>query len=262
MLRKLVVGIACLFSSQAFAFDVSTLVIGDDVSKFHRLTGPAKEFTTITHDPNNKIVRIFYRQEGMPADLTTQRIIINRICDKYGFTPNCSAALKKIDSGNDELGFYQMYLKKGSQILRARAVVEGGNIFSVKKLKLEIDLMDYDYSLALVRQGGYTGDYSSAYLVQNEVVLESYPSGNTVKPSGLVVEKTYVEEQYGYIEGRIATGASLSIDGESVAVGDSGQFSYKGYVPTGGKDFVVVIVENDRNQITETIRLDAVRQLR
>ena len=81
-----------LLTSGADALEISGLSVGDPLSKFTNLDGPAKEFLTVTHDPNKLLVRIYYKQEGLPTDLSTQKTILKRLCTKYGDAPSCSSA--------------------------------------------------------------------------------------------------------------------------------------------------------------------------
>ena len=78
--RTLLAAIGLSLASVASAFDVAGLRIGDTVEQFQALESPAKEYLTITHDPDGKIVRLFYRQEGLPNDEKTQAKLVNRIC--------------------------------------------------------------------------------------------------------------------------------------------------------------------------------------
>ena len=70
--------LALTLSQATMAFDVAGLRINDSVDDFQNLVGPAKEYLTVTHDPEGKIVRIFYRQEGLPNDPQTQTKLVNR----------------------------------------------------------------------------------------------------------------------------------------------------------------------------------------
>ena len=77
--RLLLAAFALSISHTSIAFDVAGLKIGDTVDDFQNLESPAKEFLTITHDPDGNIVRVFYRQGGLPNDEKTQAKLVNRI---------------------------------------------------------------------------------------------------------------------------------------------------------------------------------------
>ena len=103
--RLLLVAFALSISQTSIAFDIAGLKIGDTVDDFQSLESPAKEFLTITHDPDGNIVRVFYRQEGLPNDEKTQAKLVNRICNKYGrVTACCRTALSEIEY--NEKSFY------------------------------------------------------------------------------------------------------------------------------------------------------------
>ena len=87
--RLLLAAFALSISHASIAFDIAGLKIGDTVDDFQSLESPAKEFLTVTHDPDGNIVRVFYRQEGLPNDEKTQAKLVNRICNKYGFKLSC-----------------------------------------------------------------------------------------------------------------------------------------------------------------------------
>lgn len=143
----------------AVAFDIAGLRIGDSVNAFRSINGPAEQFLTITHNPENKIVRIFYRQEGLPNDKRTQAKLINRICDKYGHVGSCHTALSEIKSNKTQfLRFFHLYRnEEKSQELRAR--IRRTKTFSLKPdLTVEIDLMDSAYAKALRDQKATASD--------------------------------------------------------------------------------------------------------
>ena len=110
--------LALTLSEATLAFDVAGLRINDSVDDFQNLVGPAKEYLTVTHDPEGKIVRIFYRQEGLPNDPQTQAKVVNRICDKYGYVTSCSVAISEINSKEKnnkyEYKVYEFALKSAS----------------------------------------------------------------------------------------------------------------------------------------------------
>lgn len=147
------------FASVASAFDVAGLRIGDTVEQFQALQSPAKEYLTITHDPDGKIVRLFYRQEGLPNDERTQAKLVNRICDKYGRVTPCYSALSEIESNDKQfLRFFHLYRNDDdTQELRAR--IRRTKAFSLTPdLTLEIDLMDSAYAKALREQKSTASD--------------------------------------------------------------------------------------------------------
>ncbi len=149
------------FSLSAFvsAFDVAGLRIGDTVEQFEALDSPAKEFLTITHDPEGKIVRIFYQQEGLPNDERTQAKLVSRICDKYGRVTPCYSAMSEIESNDKQfLRFFHLYRNdEETQELRAR--IRRTKAFSLTPdLTVEIDLMDSAYAKALREQKATASD--------------------------------------------------------------------------------------------------------
>lgn len=158
--RLLLAALALSISHTSIAFDVAGLKIGDTVDDFQSLESPAKEFLTITHDPDGNIVRVFYRQEGLPNDEKTQAKLVNRICNKYGFKLSCSTALSEIEGNNKKrfLRFAQQYRNDtGTQELKAS--VARSEVFSLTPdLAVEIDLMDSAYAKALREQKATASD--------------------------------------------------------------------------------------------------------
>ncbi len=141
-------------SQGTLAFDVAGLQIGDTVGDFQKIQAPAKEYLTITHDPEGKIVRILYRQIGLPNDKKTQIKLINSICNKYGPVISCSSAIANIESDDEKqfLRFFHLYRnEQETEELRAR--IKRTKIFSLTpNLTIEIDLMDSAYATSLKKQ--------------------------------------------------------------------------------------------------------------
>ena len=157
--RLLLVAFALSISHASVAFDVAGLKIGSTVDDFQSLESPAKEFLTITHDPDGNIVRVFYRQEGLPNDEKMQSKLVNRICNKYGRVTPCYLALSEIESNDKEfLRFFHLYRDdKETQELRAR--IRRTRAFSLTPdLTVEIDLMDSAYAKALREQKATASD--------------------------------------------------------------------------------------------------------
>ena len=157
--RLLLAAFALSISHASVAFDVAGLKIGSTVDDFQSLESPAKEFLTITHDPDGNIVRVFYRQEGLPNDEKMQSKLVNRICNKYGRVTPCYLALSEIESNDKEfLRFFHLYRDdKETQELRAR--IRRTRAFSLTPdLTVEIDLMDSAYAKALRKQKATASD--------------------------------------------------------------------------------------------------------
>ena len=157
--RLLLAAFALSISHASVAFDVAGLKIGSTVDDFQSLESPAKEFLTITHDPDGNIVRVFYRQEGLPNDEKMQSKLVNRICNKYGRVTPCYTALSEIESNDKEfLRFFHLYRDdKETQELRAR--IRRTRAFSLTPdLTVEIDLMDSAYAKALREQKATASD--------------------------------------------------------------------------------------------------------
>jgi hypothetical protein len=157
--RLLFAAIAFSLSQAAIAFDVAGLKIGDTVDDFQTLESPAKEFLTITHDPEGKIVRIFYRQEGLPNDEKTQAKLVNRICNKYGRVTPCYSALSEIESNDKQfLRFFHLY-RDDAETQELRARIRRTKAFNLTPdLTVEIDLMDSAYAKALREQKATASD--------------------------------------------------------------------------------------------------------
>ncbi len=157
--RVLLAAFALSISQTSIAFDVAGLKIGDTVDDFQSLESPAKEFLTITHDPNGNIVRIFYRQEGLPNDEKTQAKLVNRICNKYGRVTPCYAALSEIESDDKRfLRFFHLY-RDDNETQELRARIRRTKAFSLTPdLTVEIDLMDSAYAKALREQKATASD--------------------------------------------------------------------------------------------------------
>ena len=146
-------------SHTSIAFDVAGLKIGDTVDDFQSLESPAKEFLTITHDPDGNIVRVFYRQEGLPNDEKTQAKLVNRICNKYGRVTPCYSALSEIESNDKQfLRFFHLY-RDDNETQELRARIRRTKAFSLTPdLTVEIDLMDSAYAKALREQKATASD--------------------------------------------------------------------------------------------------------
>jgi len=157
--RLLLVAFALSISHASVAFDVAGLKIGDTVDDFQSLESPAKEFLTITHDPDGNIVRVFYRQEGLPNDEKMQAKLVNRICNKYGRVTSCYSALSEIESNDKEfLRFFHLY-RDDSETQELRARIRRTKAFSLTPdLTVEIDLMDSAYAKALREQKATASD--------------------------------------------------------------------------------------------------------
>ena len=157
--RLLLVAFALSISHASIAFDVAGLKIGDTVDDFQRLESPAKEFLTITHDPDGNIVRVFYRQEGLPNDEKTQAKLVNRICNKYGRVTPCYLALSEIESNEKKfLRFFNLY-RDDNETQELRARIRRTKAFSLAPdLTVEIDLMDSAYAKALREQKATASD--------------------------------------------------------------------------------------------------------
>ncbi|MEE2820585.1 MAG: hypothetical protein VX915_02415 [Pseudomonadota bacterium] len=150
---------ALSISHMSIAFDVAGLKIGDTVDNFQSLESPAKEFLTITHDLNGNIVRVFYRQEGLPNDEKTQAKLVNRICNKYGLVTPCYSALSKIESDDERfLRFFHLY-RNDNETQELRARIRRTKAFSLTPdLTVEIDLMDSAYAKELREQKATASD--------------------------------------------------------------------------------------------------------
>ena len=157
--RLLLVAFALAISHASVAFDVAGLKIGDTVDDFQSLESPAKEFLTITHDPDGNIVRVFYRQEGLPNDEKMQAKLVNRICNKYGRVTPCYSALSEIESNDKEfLRFFHLY-RDDNETQELRARIRRTKAFSLTPdLTVEIDLMDSAYAKALREQKATASD--------------------------------------------------------------------------------------------------------
>tara|TARA_A100001388_G_C28678017_1_gene454941 strand:- start:97 stop:606 length:510 start_codon:yes stop_codon:yes gene_type:complete len=151
--------LALIVSQATMAFDVAGLRINDSVDDFQNLVGPAKEYLTVTHDPEGKIVRIFYRQEGLPNDPQTQTKLVNRICDKYGYVTSCSVAISEINSKEKNfLRFFNLY-RNDDETLELRARIRRTKIISLTPdLTVEIDLVDSAYAKTLRDQKAKASD--------------------------------------------------------------------------------------------------------
>lgn len=157
--RHLFTALALSLSQASMAFDVAGLKIGDTVDDFQSLESPAKEYLTITHDPDGNIVRIFYRQEGLPNDEKTQAKLVNRICNKYGRVTPCYSALSEIESNDKQfLRFFHLY-RDDDETQELRTRIRRTKAFSLTPdLTVEIDLMDSAYAKALREQKATASD--------------------------------------------------------------------------------------------------------
>ena len=157
--RLLLAAFALSISHTSIAFDVAGLKIGDTVDDFQSLESPAKEFLTITHDPDGNIVRVFYRQGGLPNDEKTQAKLVNRICNKYGRVTPCYSALSEIESNDKRfLRFFNLY-RDDNETQELRARIRRTKAFSLTPdLTVEIDLMDSAYAKALREQKATASD--------------------------------------------------------------------------------------------------------
>ena len=157
--RLFLAALALSLPQASLAFDVAGLQIGDSVDDFQSLDSPAKEFLTLTHDPEGNIVRIFYRQEGLPNDEKTQAKLVNRICNKYGRVTPCYSALSEIESNDKQfLRFFHLY-RDDNETQELRARIRRTKAFSLTPdLTVEIDLMDSAYAKALREQKATASD--------------------------------------------------------------------------------------------------------
>jgi len=157
--QHLLTALALSLSQASMAFDVAGLKIGDTVDDFQSLESPAKEYLTITHDPDGNIVRIFYRQEGLPNDEKTQAKLVNRICNKYGRVTPCYSALSEIESNDKQfLRFFHLY-RDDDETQELRTRIRRTKAFSLTPdLTVEIDLMDSAYAKALREQKATASD--------------------------------------------------------------------------------------------------------
>lgn len=252
-----------LLTSAADALEISGLSVGDPLSKFTNLDGPAKEFLTVTHDPNKLLVRIYYKQEGLPTDLNTQKTILKRLCTKYGDAPSCSSARLALENKTD-LNFYQMYLVENEELLRVRAIVSK-SVFGEKGLTLELDLMNFNYGETLAKQNGSSFDYTGAYVVANtgkllpETQEKSVSSPQESDNPKIIVTRSEVDGVNGIVAGRIRGDLEfieMSINGETVTLDSNGEFSYREYLPAGGKAFKIVVLDRAGIRTRETLFLD------
>ncbi len=243
--------------------EISGLSVGDPLSKFTNLDGPAKEFLTVTHDPNRRLVRIYYRQEGLPADLNTQMTILRRLCTKYGDAPACASARLALSKQAD-LNFYQMYLVENEEVLRVRAFVSN-SVFGKKDLTLELDLMNLNYGEALAKQNGSDLNYSGAYVVANVGEAANKIKENTSNSRAessrlkIIITRSETDGVDGILVGRIEDASEvseMSINGEKIALDSNGQFSYREYLPTGGKAFKIIVLNRAGTETQETLFLD------
>ena len=158
--RLLAAAFALSISHASIAFDIAGLKIGDTVADFQSLESPAKEFLTVTHDSEGNIVRVFYRQEGLPNDKKTQAKLVNRICNKYGRVMPCYSALSEIESKDKKfLRFFHLY-RDDNETQELRARIRRTKAFSLTPdLTVEIDLMDSAYAKALREQRATAPDF-------------------------------------------------------------------------------------------------------
>ncbi|HBX26399.1 MAG TPA: hypothetical protein DEF72_03090 [Gammaproteobacteria bacterium] len=151
--------LALTLSQATMALDVAGLRINDSVDDFQNLMSPAKQYLTVTHDPEGRIVRIFYQQEGLPNDSQTQKKLVNRICDKYGRVTSCYSALSEIKARDKKfLRFFHLYRdERETQELRAR-IRRTKMISLTPELTVEIDLIDSAYAKKLKDQKATASD--------------------------------------------------------------------------------------------------------
>ncbi len=151
--------LALTLSQATMALDVAGLRINDSVDDFQNLMSPAKQYLTVTHDPEGRIVRIFYQQEGLPNDSQTQKKLVNRICDKYGRVTSCYSALSEIKARDKKfLRFFHLYRdERETQELRAR-IRRTKMISLTPELTVEIDLIDSAYAKKLRDQKATASD--------------------------------------------------------------------------------------------------------
>lgn len=151
--------LALTLSQATMALDVAGLRINDSVDDFQNLMSPAKQYLTVTHDPEGRIVRIFYQQEGLPNDSQTQKKLVNRICDKYGRVTSCYSALSEIKARDKKfLRFFHLYRDdRETQELRAR-IRRTKMISLTPELTVEIDLIDSAYAKKLKDQKATASD--------------------------------------------------------------------------------------------------------
>ena len=117
------------------AFDVAGLRINDSVDDFQNLVGPAKEYLTVTHDPEGKLF-------GFSIDRKVYRMIhrrktklVNRICDKYGYVTSCSVAISEINSKEKNfLRFFNLY-RNDDETLELRARIRRTKIIKRRTLR-------------------------------------------------------------------------------------------------------------------------------
>ena len=70
---------------------------------------------------------------------------------------------------------------------------------------------------------------------------------------------TYSKNATGFIEGRVTDNVGvveLLVDGQPIAFGSDGRFTYREYLPSGGKEFTLVAIDRAGLKTTETIRIN------
>ena len=75
----------------------------------------------------------------------------------------------------------------------------------------------------------------------------------------LQIAGKYSKDATGFIEGRVSDNVGvveLLVNGQPIAFGNDGRFTHQEYLPTGGKEFTIVVVDRAGLKTTETVRLN------
>ena len=79
------------------------------------------------------------------------------------------------------------------------------------------------------------------------------------RPPTLQIVGKYSEDATGFIEGRVTDNVGvveLLVNDQPIAFGNDGRFTYREYLPSGGKEFTLVAIDRAGLKTTETIRIN------
>lgn len=93
-------------------------------------------------------------------------------------------------------------------------------------------------------------------LSEETAFAQASPSGKPSTPGNIEITSVRVSGAQGLVQGSVSLGlAELLVDGETVSFDSAGKFSFKTYVPAGGKQIEVVAVDRQGGAIRRDVSL-------
>ncbi len=123
----------------AIVDDVAGIRLGDTRDAEAAVSKRAKPWLRVYYDDQGRVEAVRYTQPGLSNEVSNQRALVNRVCNKYGTNTFCDNARRTINDSQEKfIGFTSLYTVEGGY-LTARVGREDAFSF-FPRLKVDIEL--------------------------------------------------------------------------------------------------------------------------